>query len=137
MLLRFRNYKYPCYIRSFRDFLINHNFNRTLMGCLAMVLTMCIYRINNFNNDYFRYKKYLLNLILLKIVSHDSMCCVNMLNWDLSCRINIMLHRFHGCMIQYLHTVKQAVIQHIDTTYLVMWHYPFMCILKGIDFYMD
>ena len=52
----------------------------------------------------------------VELMAGYSMCCIKMLNWDLSCRVNLMLHRAHSVMKRYIHTAEQAPIQHAHST---------------------
>ena len=55
-------------------------------------------------------KVQLLGTFLLCTESHDSTFCINMLNWDLLCSVNIMLHRVNLWMKQNIYTAEQVPI---------------------------
>ena len=50
----------------------------------------------------------------LKAVSHDSVCCINMLNWSLCCSVSVLFHSMLNSAQHYAHTLQQVPSQYCE-----------------------
>ena len=49
-------------------------------------------------------------------MSHDSICGINMLNWSLSCEVNVLRRSTMNSVQHYVHPEQQVPTQRVDTT---------------------